>query len=274
MEKIVYISPHLDDVILSCGSTIAEQCQNGNLVTIATIFSSGNAKSNHSTRRENDINACKEIGASHRHLGYIDAPFRTKKYFSFSTLLYHHGYPTDTPLLNDITKNIIQLIKSDHFDKCYFPLGVGGHIDHNLAFYAGLKILDLNTCACLFYEDFPYNQIQNWSNIRKQQCSIQFDNSDKQYVKLRAQNLPFVMNYFMDSSDEADSEIKYKAEFEALQKSKPQPIFSTIRNGKKYDFKKKLKALHHYQTELEILIDTLNLNSLKNEINYKLIIRN
>ncbi len=225
MKKILYISPHLDDVILSCGSTIAEQCKNGNLVTVATIFSSGNDKSNHSTRRENDINAIKKIGASHRHLCYIDAPFRSEKYFSFSTLLYYHDYPTELSLLNNIIKNIIQVIKSNSFDKCYFPLGIGGHIDHNLAFYTGLNILDLNVCECLFYEDFPYNQIGNWNNIRKQQCGIQFDNSDKQYKKLREQNLSFVTNYFKNSTDEADSEIKYKVEFEALQKIKDSTDF-------------------------------------------------
>jgi len=271
MKKILYISPHLDDVILSCGSTIAKQCQKGNLVTVATIFSSGNDKSNHSTRRENDTNAVKKIGASHKHLGYIDAPFRSEKYFSFSTLLYYHDYPAEISLLNDIIKSIIQVIKRDNFDKCYFPLGVGGHIDHNLAFYAGLNILDLNVCECLFYEDFPYNQIKNWNNIRKQQCSIQFDNSDKQHIKLREQNLPFVTNYFMDSRDETDSEIKYKQEIEVLLRLKTLPAFNIIQNCKEYDIENKLKALQDYQTEFEILIDELNFNSLKVEVNYKLI---
>nr|WP_319398166.1 PIG-L family deacetylase [uncultured Carboxylicivirga sp.] len=271
MHKILYISPHLDDVILSCGATIAQQISNGNQVTIATIFSAGDEKSNHLIRKNDDAKAVKQLGASYLHFDFVDAPFRSQKYYSFASLLYHHTPPTDHVLLQDITKKIAALIKPKGFNQCYFPLGIGGHIDHNLAFYAGKNILKNQVCECYFYEDAPYNQVQNWSNIRKQQCNIEHEYSNSPFTRLKEQHLAFVSNYFINDMDELESESNYKREFEKLHQPGPNPSFKAIKYFNEYDCESKLNALRCYQTEFDILIDEQNIRQLKFEVNYKLI---
>lgn len=274
MKKILYISPHLDDVVLSCGSTIEKQCSEGYSVSVATLFSAGSSNSNHIIRRKNDIEALLVLGASHIHMGFTDAPFRSKIYNSFSSLLFHHKPSTETKLLNNIILDIRNIIEAGNYNLCYFPLGVGGHIDHNLAFQAGLKLLDTNISNCLFYEDMPYNSVQNWSNIRKHQCGIQYLSSEIIYTKLKNQNIYFINNYLVSPEDVILSENKYKHEYKCLNNVILKPIFNAIELKKEMYNTHKLKALRKYETEFDFLFSNKKSKCTESEVFYELICNN
>ena len=92
--KWVYLSPHLDDAVLSCGGLIWEQIRSGGNVEIWTICAgapptgdlSGFAKELHerwglgmdavSKRRMEDQVACRILGAGHKHYDIPDAIYR------------------------------------------------------------------------------------------------------------------------------------------------------------------------------------------------------
>ncbi len=94
MAEWIYISPHLDDAILSCGSLIWHQVQQGDFVAIWTVCASESPYSQLSPyaqtlhdrwqtgtdtvalRRKEDAAACQVIGADYSHLPYFDCIYR------------------------------------------------------------------------------------------------------------------------------------------------------------------------------------------------------
>ena len=90
----IYLSPHLDDVVLSCGGVICEQIKAGDKVQVWTICA-GDPPENQLTlfaqdlharwntdndavsiRREEDQLACHLLGASPTHFNYPDCIYR------------------------------------------------------------------------------------------------------------------------------------------------------------------------------------------------------
>src|SRR3989304_1899066 len=94
MTHRVYLSPHLDDALLSCGGLVAQQVAGGDEVTVFTVCAGdspvgeltpfayelhrrwGGAGSPMGLRRAEDLVACGRLGASVVHLGFADAIYR------------------------------------------------------------------------------------------------------------------------------------------------------------------------------------------------------
>jgi len=252
-KALLFISPHLDDAILSCGSYMEQQSDQGHSILVATIFSKGNDNSNHNERRLHDKNSMKIVGATALHLNFTDAPFRNSSLCSFSSLLFHHESPHEKELVCQIEKAIDTLIKSKNVDECYFPLGVGGHVDHNLVYHAGLNISINRKCTCYFYEDAPYNTILHWTDIRKQHCLIKINPHKNTYCTLIKQNQQFINSYMTEEEDIQESELKYKKEIEALQKESNY-VMQLKPHAEIESTPKKFKAMKEYKTEYDILL--------------------
>ena len=92
----VYLAPHLDDAVLSCGGAIHNHTAAGNEVQVVTVFAgeagqdsalSGFAREQHTQwgclsqpmrrRRAEDVEALAVLGAEARYLDYRDAMYRT-----------------------------------------------------------------------------------------------------------------------------------------------------------------------------------------------------
>ncbi len=112
----IYLSPHLDDIALSCGGLVWEQVHSGSQVSIWTICAgdppsqaySDFARSFHerwgtgvwavATRRAEDIVSCARLGAAHRHFPILIAsivliPRRVSLYISqkrICSVVYTH----------------------------------------------------------------------------------------------------------------------------------------------------------------------------------------
>ena len=141
-EKIpcFFISPHLDDAILSAGGMIS-YLANKTKVTVITIFTTGNspphtrfAKKYMKTcnykdvnayfgdRKEEDIQVLKSIQVNFQHLDFIDAAYRKKGHLNKLHALFGsrlpeliHLYPFNSSLrsgkIDDVDENIIKDIK-------------------------------------------------------------------------------------------------------------------------------------------------------------------
>lgn len=168
----IYLSPHLDDAVLSCGGQIAGQTAAGISILIVTITAgdpppgplSEFAQLLHqrwdaaadavAMRRAEDAAACAILGADYVHWDYYDCIYRRDG-------LGNVIYPTwndvisslsaaDLPLIDRLAAHMAQLPPTPHV---YAPLAVGNHADHQVTRAAAEKWLG---SRLRYYEDYPY----------------------------------------------------------------------------------------------------------------------
>ena len=179
-QRILYLSPHLDDAVLSAGGFIAAQAGNGDAIFIASFCTAdptpqqplsalatdvhgrwGNPSAPYANRRHEDTAACAMLGANAIHLGLLDAIYRhgaaaNEVYRSFGELF--GPVPTwdfsFTQLTTDTLANLINEIKPA---RIYAPLAVGDNVDHQHVLSALLKLQTKLHCPLGFYEDQPYS---------------------------------------------------------------------------------------------------------------------
>jgi LmbE family N-acetylglucosaminyl deacetylase len=167
----IYISPHLDDAILSCGGLIWEQTHAGTQVEILTVCAGdspdvslspfaevlhaewGTGTETPALRREEDKAACRAVGARYRHLSIPDCIYR---FAQDGMWLYNPDnlmgeiQPADRPLVETVRAFLAAILKPE--DTIICPLTVGGHVDHRLA-RAAAEGLER---PLWYYADVPY----------------------------------------------------------------------------------------------------------------------
>lgn len=155
MTVALFLSPHLDDAILSCAGRILRHVARGERAVLLTVFS--HADSDHAAawaaRRREDERAAARLGAEPRWLGMPDAPYRDPAYaaFDFDVLTGPHA-PGDAQWRERLTTRLREELAVLQPHIVYVPLGVGDHVDHRLVFEAAAGLHPRLRC----YEDHPY----------------------------------------------------------------------------------------------------------------------
>lgn len=163
--KNIFISPHQDDVVFSCGGLIKKL--NGDCIVV-TIFTGSynlltewdkacgfkNGSRPWQTRNEEDIKALAKLGAKYEHLNLLQT-----RYQKCSKDTRHTQSITDA-ILEFITLNVTA-------EKIYAPLGIGNK-DHEfirsiLLDHYHRSAVDMSH-ELFFYEDFPYIVRQDWTD--------------------------------------------------------------------------------------------------------------
>ncbi len=178
--KHVYLSPHLDDAVMSCGGIIHKQASSGEQVQAITIFAGeyqggnpspfalvqhgywGNPPRPMPLRRAEDTTALMLLGADAVHLDYLDAVYRAGPggawLYADEKSLWEKASPAD-PLAEDGTQDLAgrlaALLPPPAEGLVYAPLGVGHHVDHQLV-HAAARKLWTRGYRMAFYEDYPY----------------------------------------------------------------------------------------------------------------------
>ena len=173
--SITYLSPHLDDAVLSCGGLIRQQVLNGARVTVITIFAgqpihhelSPFAASLHarwgseaemvSERRREDQAAIESLGARTCHLDYVDAIYRSdgsEHLYTCERDLFGHIHPSEVALADEVAYAISNMLTPGE-PLLFAPLGVGNHVDHQVVAAAALALIP-QAGRLTFYEDYPY----------------------------------------------------------------------------------------------------------------------
>lgn len=151
---VLYLSPHCDDVVLSCAARIARETAAGERVVVATVFSAGGedraSRAAASVRAREDRAALRSLGAESRHLGLADAPMRPGLTASYASLVL--GPAPEDALLRTLSAVVAGLVAELAPRRVCLPLGVGGHIDHRAVFRSHLSLPG----EVAFYEDRPY----------------------------------------------------------------------------------------------------------------------
>ncbi len=168
----IYLSPHFDDAVLSCGGLIWEQAQAGTPVEIWTIFAgdpppgplSAFAHATHflwgtsdgaktvALRKLEDQEAARLVGAELLHFDVPDCIYRRSP---DGTPLYPESvfvplHPSDQGVL----KHVASALKSELLpgDILVCPLTLGGHVDHVLV----RRVAESLHRPLHYYADVPY----------------------------------------------------------------------------------------------------------------------
>ncbi len=169
----IYLSPHFDDVALSCGGLVWEQSQAGDPVSVWTICaaepSAGElspfAQELHtrwqagqnapSMRRLEDYHSCQRLGASYRYFSIPDCIYRRHPEtgaFMYASEASLNGplHPGEAGVIRDLRMELQRLLPPRASLVC--PLALGTHVDHQLtrcsAEQPGQELW--------YYADFPY----------------------------------------------------------------------------------------------------------------------
>lgn len=168
----IYISPHFDDAVLSCGGLIFEQTRQGMPVEIWTIcagdpppgqlskmavkihreWGTAGAEETVRLRRGEDREAASRVGAGVFHADIPDCIYRRAP---SGTLLYTTSIFTPwNPLEKDLPTRIAAILRDrlSPDDVLVCPLAIGGHVDHVLV---RLAVESLGR-PLLYYADIPY----------------------------------------------------------------------------------------------------------------------
>ena len=175
-KKVLIISPHLDDAVLSCSDHILSWKKEGYDITVVTMFSDfGKDKTSTNPflcgyksssafkmqRKQEDVRAMKLIKTKYKHLDFTDAGFRKSgKNLIYNALELFSGSVSkkDTSLLTQVSK---ELEKFKDFDSVVSPLGIGRHVDHLITRSIAEKLF---ANKVNYYVDFPYaRNPHNWS---------------------------------------------------------------------------------------------------------------
>ncbi len=173
-HRHLFLSPHYDDIPLSCGGTVALLSSRGLKPEVALLFGdypdpeaplTPFAEHLHrewgfaaedviDARRAEEQAAASRIGSRDVYLPFHDAIYRGDVYNSDAAIF---GDPDDRDA--GLPSAIVAALKTDDARKdetiVYAPLAIGRHVDHQIAYRAGLEMHRAGY-RVRFFEDLPY----------------------------------------------------------------------------------------------------------------------
>ena len=178
-HRHIFLSPHLDGVVYSCGGTLGVQVSTGIRPLVITVFAGvpssnielsslaaeihrdmgfrQNAQTAMTIRREEDARALEYLNVDYLRLDYFDAIYRgTPAYYTQeSQLIGGEVHPGDLWIDRELAQNLVTLNDRLPDTVWYAPLGVGRHVDHQIVCSAIDRLIQRGANVKL-YEDFPY----------------------------------------------------------------------------------------------------------------------
>ncbi len=181
LYRHIFLSPHFDDVVYSCGGTLGVQVSAGLSPLVITVFggipdaslplsslarqmhrqmgASANDSANTmmEKRRLEDAAALDSLGVDYLWLDYLDAIYRGDPpyYTTQAQLIGGDVHPNDLTIDKQLAQDLLRLQERLPDAVWYAPLGVGRHVDHQLVSSAADRLVQHGAKVNL-YEDFPY----------------------------------------------------------------------------------------------------------------------
>ncbi len=172
----IYLSPHLDDAVLSCGGQIAEHKLSGQDIRIITVFAATEpsppceselVKSLHAVfrlpeggvvaaRRVEDAAAMRTLKCEVEHWNLTEAIYRTAgnsgpALYPSLKALFGPPAPEDSATESALCERLASLPDAA---RIVVPLGIGGQVDHILLRRVAEACFDFE--KLFYYEDYPY----------------------------------------------------------------------------------------------------------------------
>ena len=198
-QSHVIISPHFDDGIFSCGGTAHQLSAAGDHVTIMTIMGGlfdgelpdtpiladlhrrwEAGESPLRQRQLEDERASHSIGVDFMHVPLQDCVYRVSGDLPL--------YPTEESLFGEVhpadyAPRLLQGIQIPELETAktvYLPLGVGHHVDHQIAREWGTtQARDIpDKSALRFYAEFPYSNADRSTEFAIEEFGLKLERAD------------------------------------------------------------------------------------------------
>lgn len=180
MSVTLFLSPHLDDAVLSCGGLIHHLVQSGEQVVIVTAMAGAprsplpdspllRAAQAHwdgspdptAIRRTEDAQAAGCLGAQVYHLPLPECAFRATVCGTGDWIALYPDYDSPFGDINDADDARLTLFETrlpfPAITAIYAPLGVDEHVDHRLVRDWALVLTGSTDAPALhFYEEYPH----------------------------------------------------------------------------------------------------------------------
>jgi len=143
--QVLYVSPHADDVAFSAAAQLARDVAAGARATLLTLFEPPEAE-----RREDEAFA-RGAGVELARGDWPDAIVRRRRYRS-PAQLFAPMRADEAPLVEAL-RATLQARVDGGCRRVVAPLGVGGHVDHQVAHAACRALVGADV---RYYEDTPY----------------------------------------------------------------------------------------------------------------------
>lgn len=177
MVELVFLSPHLDDAVLSCAGMIAQRSLGSFSPLIVTPFAGtpdydrlspfarvqhtywGDPANPMALRRQEDQAAARRLGARTQHLSFLDAVYRRddagRPLYPSEAAIFGPLQPEDESLIAQIAGDVGAMFPVVNLVHLYAPLAIGNHVDHQVVRAVATALVHQGY-HCTFYEDFPY----------------------------------------------------------------------------------------------------------------------
>lgn len=166
--RAIFISPHLDDAVFSCGGHISRLAKEGP-VLVLNLFSRylSNVKNRGvvlgEERYKEEADAAAFLGFESRSLGELDVSFRRDAYKQLGNI-FRPPIAEDVEWLPELRQKVFSVLEPLDYQEIYVPLGVGWHVDHVLTYL--LFEQWTGSAAMFYYEDAPYCCIPHSTRYR------------------------------------------------------------------------------------------------------------
>lgn len=183
---VFFISPHLDDAVLSAGGVLS-YLAGKTPITLITIFTSAgkkpytlsakgflrdcgyvDANQLFNIRKKEDETIAKKLNIVIKHLDYIDGSFRTYDYPVVQQIgkfvpeinhLYPLGrkvfdilHPIDKKLIKKLAKELVEITRTEKNKVVFSPIGSVKHMDHTIT----TKASQIAFPDAIYWADYPY----------------------------------------------------------------------------------------------------------------------
>lgn len=175
----IYLSPHFDDVVLSCGGMVWEQAQSGQKVEAWTVCAGGPgpdeplsafAQSLHArwetgpaavpARQAEDQAALRRLGAIPRYWSLPDCIYRRlpggEWLVNGEEDLWQPVHPQEQIVVDRLAAWLVQGLEVEGPVALVSPLTLGNHVDHYLVRAAAEQAAAATAVPLYYYPDYPY----------------------------------------------------------------------------------------------------------------------
>lgn len=171
MKKILFLSPHSDDIALSIGGLLSRKILDSFDCYMCTVFTTsahspyvdckGNINKVTEIRGKEDCCFC----AMHN-ITYIDGGFNetTTRGYKDIDSIFQMSTPFGDPLYSKVEVFLKELLYSEPWSFIFAPAGIGNHIEHLMVREICCKYMLDKT---IFYEDLPYGNDFDKLSLKK-----------------------------------------------------------------------------------------------------------
>jgi LmbE family N-acetylglucosaminyl deacetylase len=171
--RMIFLAPHPDDAVLSCGGWIYQLAQDGERPIVITLFGGDRAQAASlsdfarslqerwqlgddapARRRDEDRAACDRLGCYLIHLPFADAVYRAGENGQplYETEEAIFGEIREGSIIDRVAEALRPRVRKVLNARLVIPLTAGNHVDHVITRLAAERLNE----DTLYYEDYPY----------------------------------------------------------------------------------------------------------------------